>query len=326
MNIIQNLILLFLFCALTACSGKQPAFQYDTVQYHPAQKQGKQDFPVKIIEVVKPVALPGQLKPLPDKADQLGEAKISPDKVILAAHQKSKVMPTTEGYINAIQTYPFMEGALYQLYASPGKVTDIILQEGERLNSVSAGDTLRWIIGDTTSGSGSSQQTHILIKPVAPDLKTNLLILTDRRSYHLDMISDPATYMASLSWHYPQDDLLALKARNHQAVVRQDQTVKGGFNLNNLAFRYEISGDTPPWRPVQVFDDGNEVYIQFPERLDQGEAPPLFISGDKGNVELVNYRVKGNTYIVDRLFKAAELRLGEKKQQTVRITRTAGRW
>lgn len=325
MTYMQNLILLCLFCALTACSGTQPAFQYDRVQYHPAKMQDKQALPVKIVEVVKPVALPGQLKPLPGNADQPEEEKVSPAKVIDAAHQRSKVRPTTEGYLNAIQIYPFMEGALYQLYASPGKVTDIMLQAGEKLNSVSAGDTLRWIIGDTTSGSGLTLQTHILIKPVASDLKTNLVILTDRRSYHLDMISDPATYMASLSWHYPQDDLLALKARNNRAFARQDQTVKVNFDLNSLNFRYEITGDMPPWRPVQVFDDGHKIYIQFPERLDQGEAPPLFISGDKGKVELVNYRVKGNTYIVDRLFKAAELRLGEKKQQIVRITRKAGR-
>lgn len=325
MTNIQNLILPFLLCALTACSGKQPDFKYDTVKYQPAQREEKPDLPIRIVEVAKPVAMPGQFKPLPDKADKPEETKTSPHKVISAAHKRSKVMPSTNGYLNAIQTYPFMEGALYQLYAAPGKVTDIMLQAGETLNTVSAGDTLRWIIGDTTSGSGQTLQTHILIKPVAPDLKTNLVILTDRRSYHLDMMSYKSTYMASLSWHYPQDELLALKARNNQAFAMQDQTVKVDFDLNSLNFRYQISGDMPPWRPVQVFDDGHKVYIQFPERLDQGEAPPLFISGEEGKVELVNYRVKGNTYIVDRLFKAAELRLGEKKQQIVRITRKDGR-
>lgn len=44
--------------------------------------------------------------------------------------------------------------------------------------------------------------------------------------------------------------------------------------------------------------------------------------GSKGNTELVNYRLRGNYYIVDRLFAAAELRMGEDPQQVVRITRT----
>lgn len=325
MNTLQKLMLPLLLCFLTACANKQPDFEYDIEDYQPAQREEQPELPIRIVEVAKPVPIIGQLKPQPDNVAETVKSKTSPHKVIRAAHHRSKVMPSQSGYLNAIQTFPFMEGALYQLYAAPGKVTDIMLQVGEKLNSVSAGDTLRWIIGDTTSGSGATLQTHILIKPVAPDLKTNLVILTDRRSYHLDMMSFKTTYMASLSWHYPKDELLELKGRNDQAYAKQNQTVKTDFDLNSLNFRYEITGDTPPWRPVQVFDDGTKIYIQFPERLDQGEAPPLFISGDKGQVELVNYRVKGNTYIVDRLFKAAELRLGEKKQQIVRITRKSGR-
>lgn len=39
------------------------------------------------------------------------------------------------------------------------------------------------------------------------------------------------------------------------------------------------------------------------------EAPPLFVIGDEGP-ELVNYRVVGNYYVVDRLFTKAELKLG----------------
>lgn len=82
----------------------------------------------------------------------------------------------------------------------------------------------------------------------------------------------------------------------------------------------------PPFRKsARIFDDTNKVYIQFPERLDQGDAPPLFVVGSNGENQLVNYRVNGSYYIVDRLFAAAELRLGTKPQQVVRITRTDGR-
>jgi type IV secretion system protein VirB9 len=74
--------------------------------------------------------------------------------------------------------------------------------------------------------------------------------------------------------------------------------------------------------PARAFDDGKKVYIEFPRRIDQGEAPPLFIVGADGGNELVNYRMRGNYYIVDRLFAAAELRLGTDPQQVVRISRS----
>ena len=97
------------------------------------------------------------------------------------------------------------------------------------------------------------------------------------------------------------------------------------MNIAALHFRYRISGDDPPWRPVQVFDDGAKVYVQFPPGITQGDMPPLFILGALGGkAEIVNYRVRGNTMIVDRLFAAAELRLGVGPQQVVRITRTDG--
>ena len=99
-----------------------------------------------------------------------------------------------------------------------------------------------------------------------------------------------------------------------------------GVDVSKLQFRYEISGDTPPWRPLSAFDDGSKVYIEMPRGLAQGEAPPLFVIGSEGEGQLVNYRVNKNYYIVDRLFSAAELRLGGRTQQIVRITRNEGGW
>jgi type IV secretion system protein VirB9 len=92
-----------------------------------------------------------------------------------------------------------------------------------------------------------------------------------------------------------------------------------------LNFRYRIEGDDPPWRPLRAFDDGRKVYIQMPSGLSQGEAPPLFVAGADGRPNLVNYRVRGSYYIVDRMFGVAELRLGESPQRIVRIIRIDAR-
>ena len=180
------------------------------------------------------------------------------------------------------------------------------------------------MVGDTTSGEGANAQVQIPVKPIAADLTTNLVITTNRGAYHLELQSSHETYMASVSWAYPRDELIALQRRNERAAADETRTIDAGLDLQNLRFRYAISGDDPPWRPLRAFDDGRKVYIQFPSGLFQGEAPPLFVVGPEGDNELVNYRVKGNFYIVDRIFAAAELRLGEDPQQVVRISRTDG--
>jgi type IV secretion system protein VirB9 len=86
-----------------------------------------------------------------------------------------------------------------------------------------------------------------------------------------------------------------------------------------------LKGDKPSWRPLRVFNDGRQVFIEFPAGFARDQAPPLFARGPDGTSELINYRVRGRFYVVDRLFDAAELRLGGKKQQVVRIERREGK-
>ncbi len=305
---------------LTACADKvpPPQIRYDAADLQPAQLEPQPPKPVEIVAMPEPLPLPGQLQTL-DTAKPKSD-KRAPAERVEAANKEALIEPMRDGYINAIQVYPFTEGALYRLYAAPERVSDIALQPGEELIAVSAGDTVRWVIGDTVSGSGPGKRVHVLVKPFAAGLETNLVITTDRRAYRLALESTEATAMAALSWAYPRDELLALQARNAKAQAAS--TIASGIDLASLRFRYEITGDDPPWRPLRAFDDGSKVYIEFPARLDQGEAPPLFVVGPSGGGELVNYRMRGHYYIVDRLFAAAELRLGEAPQQVVRISRT----
>jgi len=310
---------------LGGCAQKliPPDISYDDIA--PAVQMGDPPAPVTVVELPKLLPLPGQLKPVPgSKAPP--ESK-DPKQRITQANAAARVQPVRNGFINAVQVYPFSSGALYQVYAAPGQVTDVALQPGEQLvgsGPVAAGDTVRWIIGDTESGTGLNKQIHILVKPTRPDLQTNLVINTDRRTYLLELNSTEKTYMASVSWQYPQDQLIALRRQNAAALAAQP--VATGVDISSLNFRYEIEGDTPAWRPLRAFDDGIKVYIEFPSGIPQGEMPPLFIIGPGGDSELVNYRARQNYYIVDRMFAAAELRLGDRNsERRVRIVRTDGR-
>ncbi|MBI1209734.1 MAG: P-type conjugative transfer protein TrbG [Azospirillum sp.] len=316
----STLLLSVSVLALAACASRTPAPQlarYDAATPNPAVRIAEPPPPVRIVQVPTPVPLPGQLQPAPGPT---AADTRPPTARVDAANSEALQEPTAHGYINAVQVYPFMESALYRLYAAPEQVTDIGLQAGENLTAVSAGDTVRWIIGDTTSGSSEGKRAHVLVKPSAPGLKTNLIIATDRRTYHLRMESTEQTAMAAISWTYPQDQIIALQRQNAEAEAATP--VAEGLSLDHLRFSYAITGDRPPWRPMRAFDDGSKVFIEFPGRIDQGEMPPLFVLGAAGDSQLVNYRVRGNYYIVDRLFGSAELRLGTDPQQTVRIIRT----
>lgn len=220
----------------------------------------------------------------------------------------------------ASEVHPWWDGAVYRVATAPERVSDIALQPGETLIAVAAGDTARWVIGDTTSGAGAARRTHILVKPAAPGLRTNLVITTDRRVYHLELASG-AKAMTSIAWTYPQDELLALQ-RQEAALAAAEPVAP--VVVERLNFNYAIDGDAPAWRPVRAFDDGTQVFIEFPSSMASGEAPPLFVIGSSAKTELVNYRLRGRYYVVDRLFGAAELRLGEKRQQVVRIVRSGG--
>ena len=309
--------------ALGACaSPPPPAISYDDAVQ--AVRTVAPPAPVTAVEVPYPLPLPGQLRPIPERRRSPEPA--APTARVDRANEEARVQPVRDGFVNAVQVYPFTEGALYQVYASPGQITDIALQPGEQLTGsgpIAAGDTVRWIIGDTESGAGPEKRIHILVKPVRPDIATNLVVNTDRRTYHVELHATPSTYMASVSWSYPRDELLALRRQNETTVTVQP--VAEGIDIAALNFRYAIEGDTPPWRPLRAFDDGRQVYIEFPTGIGQGEMPPLFVVGPAGDAQLVNYRVRGRHMIVDRLFAAAELRLGAEPQQKVRIVRTDGR-
>jgi type IV secretion system protein VirB9 len=247
-------------------------------------------------------------------------ARGTPKTRVEAANRAAAREPTRQNYVNAAQLYAWTEGAVYRLYTAPERVSEIALQPGEGLISVAAGDTLRWVIGDTTSGSGAARRTHILVKPSTVGLRTNLVITTDRRVYHVQLESTARTAMASMSWTYREDELLALRVG--EAGSSAAAPVAAALSLETLNFGYRIEGDRPTWRPVRAFDDGRQVFVEFPPGLLQDEAPPLFVVAESGRAELVNFRVRGRYYIVDRLFTAAELRLGEKRQRVVRIIRS----
>lgn len=310
--------------ALAGCATQgKPAPRISLNEPVQAQPLPEPPKPIAVVEVPQVLPMPAQMKPLPGAANNQTSPEPADEKRrVTQANREARMPPTREGYINAIQVWPYSEGALYQVYAAPGRVTVIGLQEGEELVTVAAGDTVRWIVGDTSSGAGDALRVSVLVKPIRSNLNTNLVITTSRRTYLIEMTSTEKAWMASVSWNYPKDRMLALQRQARAAQV--SAPVDTGLSLERIRFRYAISGSNPPWQPLRAFDDGEKVYIQFPAGIAQGELPPMFVIGAQGDGQLVNYRFRSPYYIVDRLFGAAELRLGADKGDVVRIERTDG--
>ena len=209
------------------------------------------------------------------------------------------------------------------------QVCDVALQGGEQVNSINLGDTARWTVEPAITGSGPGEVQHLIIKPQDVALNTSLVVTTDRRTYHLRLLSHRTDYMPFVSFTYPEDALSKWTAiRKHQAQARQSNTIPAtGEYLGNLDFAYEIKGHTP-WTPVRVYNDGVKTIIQMPASMAQTEAPTLLVvrkvNGHfkNGDREMVNYRVQGDRYIVDNLFERAILVSGVGRDQSrVEITR-----
>jgi type IV secretion system protein VirB9 len=315
MGIYTKRYLVIMLC-LVICSG---------CHYFSSKKEYV--FPAKRIQPEKnepklPVVAPPIIKaptdnklPEPDKKN-----KVKTSKIIETANKRAALKPTQESWINAVTIYDYIEGALYQVYCSPLHITDIMLEPGEKLTeSPAAGDTVRWIIAVTSSGTANKKRVHILLKPVASGLHTNLVVTTTRRVYHLQIhsLKKMNQAQAGISWRYPQQNILSTK----EFIMNQnldDENYQVNVDVKQLNFQYTIEGYAR-WKPIRVFDDGKKTYIQFPDNIKVGELPPLFVISHEDKPQIVNYRFKSNFYIVDRLFYKALLQIGQKKPQQIYI-------
>ncbi len=198
------------------------------------------------------------------------------------------------------------------------RITDIALQPGEKVTAVHAGDTTRWLISPAKSGSGEVEVIHVVVKPLMPDISTNLLVMTDKRTYNLDLVSSVKDFIPSVRFNYPGEMTDSWNSFIADSKKKQGEVVlsEGSYNLSpdDLDFGYVITkGKELPWSPTRVFDDGVKTYIEMPAKYRALEAPVLlFYEGQQQ--KLVNYRVKDRFYVIDRIMtKKAVLIAGKSR-------------
>ena len=207
----------------------------------------------------------------------------------------------------------YVHGAsLPTVVAAPMQVCDVELEQGETVHEIVIGDSARWMVDSGTVGSGAGATAHLFIKPVDAGLESSAIVTTDRRVYHLRLVSQR-------SGHTPYVGFLYADALRRQNASRQAQTAKErewgstlvdgrATDLSALNFNYEVTGKAG-WKPERVYDDGRQTFIRLPESSKSGEMPVLLVRKGKQDV-LVNYRVKDSAMIVDGLFERIALVIG----------------
>jgi type IV secretion system protein VirB9 len=224
------------------------------------------------------------------------------------------------------QSYPL-------LYCKPLRVCDLQLQPGENVLDVALGDTEFWHAQKMESGPAGARSPHVIFKPVEGQISTNAVITTDRRTYHIGLVSvdDPdgrRSYFRHAGFYYPSETVTAwmsAKQRQEQARLAEEAAARAAEEPGvppELYYGYEISGDTVPWRPEKVFDDGTRVYVKMPTAMHVTEAPALWVIDEHGQQNLVNYRIRDGHYIVDKVFSKARMAVGVgRRADEVYITR-----
>lgn len=313
------LILGLLFAG--ACVPEKPAL------YERAEPSPEPPAPTvaKPVEAAAAQAPSTQLRPMPGHGPAASSIRPkAPSRQVAAdANLKASQAPDRNDYFNAIVQYAYEPGTLYQVYAQPMRITDIALEPGEKiLGQPASGDVVRWLLALGKSMDHGVEQWHVYLKPTRPDLDTNLAINTDRRSYLLELHSYADTYMAAIVWHYPEDEVARLQEQTSE-LSGQEKNAAPVASLDRLNFGYTIQviKGSPSWTPLQAFDDSRRTFIRFPAAMVLREAPALFVLRDS-QTQLVNYRIKNDTYVIDRLIDSAELRVGQKDQEIVRVVRS----
>ncbi|WP_432748415.1 TrbG/VirB9 family P-type conjugative transfer protein [Pectinatus frisingensis] len=205
---------------------------------------------------------------------------------------------------NSTMTFKYAPNQLYKIYCRTGYLTDLSFKPGEKIKFVGGGDTSAWAVNSTEVNG----VPHLYVKPVVQTSATNLIVTTDKHSYQI-ILNTSDWYNPMVTWTYENEDHIA----NMIQQQNDAKTTTDKFNATSydqLNFDYLITGDGD--KPTMVFDDGTKTIIKF-KNLNQ-KMPALFIREQgKKVLSLVNYDIKDNCYIINKIFSNAELRYSDKE-------------
>jgi type IV secretion system protein VirB9 len=215
-------------------------------------------------------------------------------------------------FVNGVMYYPWDETFVYEIHTQPYRTTDIILEPGEEvLEMPFLSEEKVWEIGAGVSRKNGLDVQHFFAKPSISGLTTSMIIITDRRVYHLLLKSFKDRYMVMVQWNYPPAMPFHIKSDRLNSGNSLDRNL-ALVDPALLSFDYRMTYSIfkkPVWLPLRIYDDGRKTYIELNERMLHTESPVLF---NRRN-ERINYRVHKNLIVIDELIEKVTLRRGNEK-------------
>ena len=194
-----------------------------------------------------------------------------------------------------IRTLFYDPDRVVQLTAHFGYQMMVQFGADERIENVAVGDGGTWQI---TPNKGANL---LFIKPFDHAIRTNMTVITDRRSYLFDLIPSPSqasgadlTYVVRFT--YPPEPVVAVKPPPPPPPPPEQR---------NRAYTYP--GSTA-LLPSLVFDDGQFTYFKWP---DSESTPAVFLLAKDGAESLVDYSYRDGYQVVEQVAPRFRLRNGK---------------
>lgn len=254
---------------------------------------------------------------VPDFSVNLAPVPLQPKERKALQLSNKWITKSSMPFMGANGKLTYVHGAsMPTVLATPMQICDVELQQGETINDINIGDTARWQVTVTKSGG----REHIIVKPNDSNIETNAIVTTNRRVYHLRLVSTEDSFTPYVGFVYAnemlayQNQVKEEKAKEeHFKSISADEIEDKSISLENLNFNYEVRGSAS-WKPERVYDDGSKTYIKLPKRTHTGEMPILLVSKG-GETVLVNYRTQKTAMIADGVFDEIILVLGVGKNK-----------
>jgi P-type conjugative transfer protein TrbG len=337
----RTAILLIVSTLLLGC---QPQPQVADLPEPPAPMvQACPEVAPRIIEVPVPVPMACQWQPEPASTPTRRNGK-----------RKGQPVSSRSGEqrgFNSVQTYTYMEGALYQAAVAVNTATTILLQPGEYFSQAVIGDKAKWSTSEVTAGSRTGERGGVVVNCTEVGARSNLMIAASKRVYLLELRCNASTYHAQISWTYPEDNGPGVLTGQKPVVHPVTQPVAPVTADAPSGATYTLKSNREvAWMPTHVYDtgvQGKQTVIVFPPALGTTDAPVLYVRTPEKTQAVTNYRVRQGFWVNDRIFPAEglqatlnlgepvtyylldqiaeqlELRVGERKPTVVTITRQA---
>ncbi len=290
------------------------------------------------IENISVHYMPGSYQPIPVNKTYFNYQPKTQAQPVRVVPLESKMKPASETPLvekrqqqtdspilspNGSLIFPF--GAnLPNVICAPLHVCEVSLQPGETIQQIDVGDTLRWQVKLARSVRDGVETSHLIIKPTEVGIVSNLVAITDRRTYTIQMVSrKERMWIPKMAFSYPDDMQANWNAYFAQSKHNSAVTLaSNGLSSSPLDFKYHLKGDKPVWRPMRVYTDHVKTYIDLPPAAKNEEIPALVLLGPGSTEQLVNYRLDGDRFIVDKVIHRASLISGVgRNQERVDIVR-----